>query len=845
MAKRYFNPTPLLLALGLVAFGLAGLSIADMFLPHPFDGLVLAEDAGAGLVVRDVIPDSGADRAGIKKGDRILGIGRTTLRGADQAAQVLGRFHIGETVPYFVRQADTAQELRVRLGRRRFVDGSYLYSSMLGFSFFLVGLFVLIRQPALTASQLFYLLCCLFLLFLVCRMRVPSYSRLDALTLNIGTLAFLFLPATFLHFYLIFPRPVTLRRLASRPWTKPWRALGGFAWIALYLLPPAVFFASFLVRGKSDLVLVQGAPVVNWWLLAVYIVAGLAALAVNARHLTEARERRGAFLVLLGSLTGLVPFLAASLALSASLHSFAFFLWGIMPLVAVPITFTYAVVRFQLLDIRVILRRSLLYTVTTALVTGLYAGGIATFHALFRDTSLAASIYFPIILALAIVLLFEPLRRRFQEVIDRYFFAGRSRLQKAMVELGEAMAAQVDLQAVVQELVERLPQLLDLRFAALYLLRGGVAGTGAGGQLYRVAGPDSLPSRLPDLPELRRQLKRRGSLTRIDQLGALPLRSAEVAHLVGELAEAGVEGIGTLDSPRRPLGLVFLSAKRGSTVLEKEEVDLLQGLLHQVALALETSLLLDERTQQAELERELEIAANIQAQLLPESLRFADGWQVGAVCRPARIVGGDFFTQLPAPEGAGHAVVFGDVSGKSVSGALMMMAAHEALHALAMTQPEPSRLFTLANRRVYSLGRRSFVALGYFGASPDGRLSYLMAGQPPPLLRRADGTVAELPLAQHRIPIGALPDGSYEALEVDVGPGDTVLGYSDGVTDARSPGGEFFGTERLRSALAGASGGPEEIVQEVLEAVEAFTGTGLQYDDVTLVAVGRSPESRT
>lgn len=839
MERRYFNPTPLLLAFGLAAFGLCGLSIADMFLPRPFDGVVLDADVPRRLIVEEVVAGSGAAKAGIKKGDEILGIGRDKLRDAEHAARILGRFHIGQPVPYFVRQADGAKELYVELGRRHFADGTYIYTTALGVSFFLVGLFVLVRQPTLRASQVFFFLCGLFLIFLVCRMRPPSYSLVNALVLNLGTLAFLFLPAAFLHFYLIFPRPVTLQALARKPWARPFVRLGGYAWLILYLVPPVLFSATFFFSDKSELTLVHGAPSAHWWLLALYIVAGLVALAANARHLAEARERRGAVLVLAGSLFGLVPFLGSSLVFSASLHSTAFFFGGIMPLVLVPITFAYAVVRFQLLDIRVILRRSLLYTVFTALVTGLYAGGIATFNSLFRDTDLAASSYFPILLALAIVLLFEPLRRQMQVLIDRYFFAGRSRLQQAMMELGEAMTAQVDLQAVVQEVVERLPQILGLRFAALYLLRGGQGGNEVEGQLYRVAGPARLPARLPDFPELRRQLKRRGSLTRLDQLGALPLRSAKVAELVDELVAAGVEALGTLDSPRRPLGLVLLSEKEGQIVLDQEELDLLQGLFHQVSLALETSILLDERTQRAELERELEIAANIQAQLLPESLDFARGWRVAAVCRPARIVGGDFFTQLPAPDGTSSALVFGDVSGKSVSGALMMMAAHEALHALAMTQPRPSDLFTLANRRVYGLGRRSFVALGYFGALGNGRLSYLMAGQPPPLLRRADGTVTELPLPHHRIPVGALPDGRYEALEVEVGPGDVVLGYSDGVTDARSPEGSFFGTERLRQALERASGDPEEIMQDVLAAVESFTGTGLQYDDLTLVAVGR------
>ncbi|MEM7582354.1 MAG: SpoIIE family protein phosphatase [Acidobacteriota bacterium] len=834
MESRSFNTTPLLLAFGLVAFGLAGLSIADMFVPRPYDGVV-PDDVPGQLVVREVIPGSGADQAGIEPGDEIKGIAREAVSSPARAARVLNRYRAGQEVVYLVKKSSGEIIFpEVRLGLRRIGDGAYLYSSTLGFAFFLVGLFVLVRQPTMRVSQIFFLLCGLFLLFLVCRMRPAAYSSVDALVLGIGTIAFLLLPAAFLHFYLLFPRPAWLNAAAESPRWRPIARLWRVGWPMIYVIPPLVFWISYRVGEARETrpELTHGAPAANWWLLALFMLLGLMALLANSRRLNSARERRGMAMVMIGSFFGLAPFVIASLALDSDQHSGRFFFLGVMPLALVPLTFAYAIVRFQLLDIRVILRRSLLYTVTTALVTGLYAGGIATFNAFFRNSTLVKSGYFPIILALAIVLLFDPLRRRVQEVIDRYFFAGRSRLQRTMVELGEAMTAQMDLQAVVEELVEKLPQLLDLRFAALYLLRGY--------RLERVAGPDRLPATLPVLPELERHLQRRGMLTRLDQLGALPLRSIEVANLADELTAEGAELIGNLTSRRRHIGMVVLSGKQGQIALEREELELLERLLHQASLALETSMLLDERTQKAELEREIAIAATIQSQLLPAQLLFADGWEVAAECRPARIVVGDFFAQLPTDDAEQSAVIFGDVSGKSVAGALMMMAAHEALYALAMTRPQPAELFALTNRRLYELGKRSFVALGYFAASGDGcNLRYLVAGQPPPLLRRREGTVSELPLPDHRIPIGAMPIGSYRELEQPIEPGDLVLGYSDGVIDARSPDGDFFGYDRLCEVMAESPADANILVNNVMQAVRDFTRGGLQYDDLTLVAVGR------
>jgi GAF domain-containing protein len=247
------------------------------------------------------------------------------------------------------------------------------------------------------------------------------------------------------------------------------------------------------------------------------------------------------------------------------------------------------------------------------------------------------------------------------------------------------LTAKVDPQAVVQELVEALPRLASIRFAALYLLRGD--------RLQRAAGPSHLPQELPVLPKLQRFLESHRGVTRLEHLGMVEARAPEIAKLVRQLESAGVEAIGDLASRRRWLGIVMLSAKEGELPLEPEELILVQGLLHQASLALETGLLLEERTERIELERELQIAARIQADLHPGALHMAEGWTVAAICRPARDIGGDFFTQLSGPDGSANAVVFGDVSGKSVSGALMMMAAHEALHALAMADPSPERLF--------------------------------------------------------------------------------------------------------------------------------------------------------
>jgi serine phosphatase RsbU (regulator of sigma subunit) len=837
LRRRFDTPFLILAGLGGLALVLALVAIGDLAWPRPWDGVVLEADVPGTLLVREVVPGSGADRAGLLPGDRIVGIDRDVLRSPAHAAQVLSKRSIGEAVPYLVRRGGRLEEVPIELGRRYLAGATYLYACLLGLLFFAVGAFVLARQPRQRAAQVFFVVGTLFLLFLVCRLRPASYSRIDRFVLDTGTFALLFLPASFLHFFLIFPRPVGLRPATGAPRFRSRRRLWLATLAGIYALPPLVLAVRLLVdRARGESVrLVSGAPIDNWYVLALYMLVGLGVLAFGLARLEDPRERRGAGLVLLGSLLGLVPFLGAMVAFPTLLHTERFLGVGLVPLILVPVTFAVAIVRFGLLDIRVILRKSLAYSVLTAGVTLVYALAITLFNVLTRGSELAASPYFPFLFALAIAVLFEPLKRRSHSLVDRLLFAERRNLQDAIRELGEAMNAQVDPQAVVRDLVERLPRLLGLHFAALYLERDG--------RLARVAGPAHLPDALPSPGGFGRRRAGGRHLFRLVELRARPESAALVAELE-RLAADGVELAGELATPRRRIGLVLFSGSERPLVLDDEELALLSSLLGQAALALETGLLVEERTRQAELERELEIAAAVQTQLLPAELSLGAGWRVAAACRPARHVGGDFYTGLPGPHAGAAALVYGDVAGKSVSGALVMMAAHEALQTLALSDPEPARLFGLANQRLYRLGpKKSFVAAAWVAVSADGAgLDYVVAGQPQLLRRTADGTVVELPLPDHRLPLGALLNGGFEVRRAAIGPGDVVLGYSDGVLDAQGPDGEQFGDLRLAAVLAASPPEPERVIERVLDELRKFTAGTEPYDDITLVAIARDPE---
>ena len=190
------------------------------------------------------------------------------------------------------------------------------------------------------------------------------------------------------------------------------------------------------IRGESVSIL-SGAPLSSWILLGDYLVLGLIALAHSAFTLPDPRERRQAFHVFVGTILGTAPFVLLGIVLPSAFQIDDYVFYGIVPMILIPLTFAYAIVRFQMLNIRIIVRRTFLYAATTAILFGLYAGAIAMANTVFTGSRLSASPLFNFGFFLVIIPLFEFLRRRLQTPLDRLFFRDKLDYQSALLEMSE------------------------------------------------------------------------------------------------------------------------------------------------------------------------------------------------------------------------------------------------------------------------------------------------------------------------------------------------------------------------------------------------------------------------
>ena len=234
---------------------------------------------------------------------------------------------------------------------------------------------------------------------------------------------------------------------------------------------------------------------------------------------------------------------------------------------------------------------------------------------------------------------------------------------------------------------------------------------------------------------------------------------------------------------------------------------------------------------------ELEVARQLQRDMLPSTTPEVPGYRFAHSYRTANEIGGDYYDFPRLPDGR-LGLVVGDASGHGMAAGLLMAIANAGLKAALEVDPAPDKVAALLNRVLYRTGdKRAFMSLFYGLLTPStGRLDYVCAGHPFPLLRRVDGEVLEL--GRGGFPLGIRETLEIVPLEVTLAPGDLLLLYSDGLPEAVNAAGEAFGYERLRDLLKTA-GEPQAVHDRFLRALDAHLAGEPIKDDVSVVVVAR------
>lgn len=311
-------------------------------------------------------------------------------------------------------------------------------------------------------------------------------------------------------------------------------------------------------------------------------------------------------------------------------------------------------------------------------------------------------------------------------------------------------------------------------------------------------------------------------------------------ELRDELIAQKIAALVPLRTGEQTIGVLMLGARMANPVYSEDELAYTRGLADQAAVALENAWHFRETVEKKKLEKELELAADIQRRLLPSTLTAVEGYDVAANTRPARHVGGDYYDVIRRADGR---IVYcvADVSGKGIAASLLMSNFQASLRAFLSSDLALAEVVRRMNDLMHaSTAANKFVTAIFMDVDPaSGHARVVNAGHNDGVILRADGTAERLKAGG--LAVGLMAGRTYSETEWQLGAGDLVALYSDGVTEANDPEENEYSIERLIEFLRERpAASAEEIVKATYESVDAFADTAPQYDDITMMVVRRA-----
>jgi len=290
-------------------------------------------------------------------------------------------------------------------------------------------------------------------------------------------------------------------------------------------------------------------------------------------------------------------------------------------------------------------------------------------------------------------------------------------------------------------------------------------------------------------------------------------------------------------------GIIYADSPLAEGRFTEDHLKVLTTLASVAAIRVENARLTEEQMERERLEREQQVASEIQQRFLPATAPIVTGYELQGISFPCYEIGGDYYDFIQREDGR-LVVALGDVSGKGTAAALLMSSLHAAVHAQADIHDSLVKTISAVNRYlVDSIPANRFVTLFYAELDPqNGTLSFLNAGHNPPLIVHTGGTMEQL--ASGGLPLGIMTNADFREGRTKLYPGDVLVIYSDGVSEATNPSGEEFGPTRLYEVVArnleASAGGIRDRIESAL--TKFCQGTPAA-DDITLVIVKRNAEA--
>lgn len=589
------------------------------------------------------------------------------------------------------------------------------------------------------------------------------------------------------------------------------------------------------------------------------VVCYLIILSLKVQSASTEDARRRLRVLLAGTSVGLAALLIAfvllpDLGYSPGVHHGMWMAYsGAVLFMFAPFTLAYVVLAQRAMDVSILVRQGTRYALARATVWGVqFVLVVALSYRLLlplltqkqvsSEQIWQGALFLFLIAAISLVF-----RKRSTNWIDKKFFREAYDSEQVLKELSEEVRRFTESEPLLRTVSRRVSDTLHVNQIGIFL-RGG-----AGFTLDRAIGVSSRSTAALTLATNSSTIR---NLTNTNSPAQFYREEPDAWYLMASqserrtLDELGAELFLPLSGRNRLMGVMALGPKQSEAAYSKSDLHLLQTLANQTGMALELSELAHSLAAEAALReranREMEIAREVQERLFPQEMPQLDGISIAGACRPALGVGGDYYDVFKLEDGR-IGLAIGDVSGKGISAALLMASLRASLRGVTIDNPrEFARLMDKINRLVYEASASNRYATFFFAAfDPATRvLECVNAGHNAPLVLRenSDGSFETLRLEADGPVVGLLPFAAYTEQSLRLEPGDLLVSYTDGISEAMTHEEEEWGEERMMAAaLAVKACGANEILQTIFAEADTFTAGAPQHDDMTLLILKLDP----
>lgn len=769
--------------------------------------------------------------AGIRNGDQLISINKEKVTDVFVAQSILNKVKGGDYAHYTFKKGD--KEIGTKVYVKKLINFSQAGLALLGLFWLVIGFIVVSAKPEGYLQRLFYRIGACFVLFDVFVFINDStrYTTwFNGVIDMIWSAAATFLPFLIIRFFWIFPKQFNFTK---RKWVRK----------VLSITPVVMYGASVIYRiffvyfSKNQDIFYKNYSNFLGLLLLSSMIIGLISLFINYIRLKDKAEKKPVFIILLAYTLGVFSILYTlyiAPSITDSMFNSPEFYAPILLVAIIPIAFGISIFRYQLMDVSIVIKNTIIYGLATITIAAAY---FLIIYVIGQSVSQAIGTQYQGIIAgvifIVFAMVFQSTKNKFQDFLTAKFYPEQFAYQKVLIRFSNDVSVMVGLENILNAMKDTFVESLMIKEFGIMIKNSDNVMI-----LERAVGLKHTELVISD-SNIEKYIKEKSLISNyvvIEQPEFINVFPASSRVLI----ESNIYTIIPMIIKSKAIGLLLFGLKHSGSQFAGKDLELLYAAANQAAISIENARLYKSEANKLRIERDLDLARKIQQSLLPKCMPNLQGLDICGQMIPAMQVGGDYYDLITVSP-TRLFVVVGDVSGKGLSASLYMTKLQTMMQVACVDNRSPRDILIEINRNLYvSMEKDWFVTITLALFDLEKNIVRVCRAGHAPLLMASNGTVSAYRTQGIGVGLerGTIFDRTLVEEEIALSSGKIFAFYSDGITEAINEKEEFFGEDKLSELLKGKTNiTSTKLMDEIWESLKQFRGKAEQNDDMTMVLV--------